>query len=110
MCDWWVVELARPGVVMAAHSSKQRRRSLNRDRLMSGVYAGDEYIGVCLECCDRFVGFPHVNHLVVTLKPQIDRPLYNYYIIIIISPLIAVPVVTANPSTASVPTSCYSMW
>ena len=67
-----------------------------------------------------------------TLKPQNSGPLYSNMVIGTLAvdgwavtfgtarrgldglaqpdPLLAVPNVTAHPSTASVPTSCYSMW
>jgi len=68
-----------------------------------------------------------------TLKPQVSGPLYNNTVIGTLAvdgwavtfdtarrglgwlrprpcPLLAVPNVTANPSTASVPTSYHSMW
>ena len=71
------------------------------------------------------------NHLNGTLKPQSNGPLYSNTEISTLavdgcavtlgtarrvlgaappSPLLAVPNVTAHPSTASVPTSYYSMW
>jgi len=43
-----------------------------------------------------------VDSLMGTLKPQSNGPLYSNRVI--------VPNVTANPSTASVPNSHYSMW
>ena len=67
-----------------------------------------------------------------TLKPQNSGPLYSNMVIGTLAvdgwavtfgtarrglgglaqpdPLLAVPNATAHPSTASVPTSCYSMW
>jgi len=72
------------------------------------------------------------NHLMATLKPQSNGPLYRNTVIGILavdgwavtfgkargglgaaappSALLAAPNVTAHPSTASVPTSYYSMW
>jgi len=54
--------------------------------------------------------FSTVNHLMGTLKAQNNGPLYSNTVIGTLappSPLIAVPNVTAHPSTASVPTSYY---
>ena len=72
-----------------------------------------------------------VNPLIPTLKPQSNAPSYNNTVIGTLavdgravtfgtarrglgvappSPLLAVPNVTAHPSTASVPTSYYLMW
>jgi len=67
-----------------------------------------------------------VNPLTSTLKPHSNGPLYNNTVIGTLyiwyseegperaeappSPLLAVPNITAHPSTASVPTSYYSMW
>jgi len=55
-----------------------------------------------------------------TLKPQSNGPLYRNTVIGTLavdgwaaappSPLLAVPHVTAHPSTASVPTTYYLMW
>ena len=55
-----------------------------------------------------------------TLKPHSNGPLYSNSVIGTLavdgwagappSPLLAVPNVTAHPSTANVPTSCYLMW
>ena len=70
--------------------------------------------------------FIAVNSLTGTLKPQSNGPLYSNMVIGTLtvngwavtfgtarrgspSPLLAVPNVTAHPSTASVPTSYYSM-
>ena len=67
------------------------------------------------------------NPLMGTLKPQSNGPLYTNTVIGTLavdgwavtfgtartappSPLLAVPNVTAHPSTASVPTSYYSTW
>ena len=77
--------------------------------------------------------FYTVYHLIGTLKPQSNRRLYSNVglgtlavdrwtvtfgtarrgsgrAVALPSPLIAVPNVTAHPSTASVPTSYYSIW
>jgi len=74
-----------------------------------------------------------VNPLIATLKPQSNEPSYSNTVIGTLAvdgwavtfgtarrglggavarlgPLLAVPNVTAHPSTASVPTSYYSMW
>jgi len=60
-----------------------------------------------------------------TLKPHSNRPLYSNTVIGTLAvdgwavtfvtakgafPLLTVPNVTAHPSVATVPTSCYSMW
>ena len=45
------------------------------------------------------------NPLMGTVKPHNNRPLHSNF-----SPLLAIPNVTAYPSTTSVPTSYYSMW
>ena len=57
------------------------------------------------------------NPLIPTLKPQSKGPLYSNTVIGTLAvdgapprPLLAVPNVTAHPSTASVPTSYYLMW
>jgi len=73
-----------------------------------------------------------LNHLIATLKPQSNGASYSNTLISTLAvdgwavnlvlrrrdwrgpspprPLLAVPNVTAHPSTASVPTSYYSMW
>jgi len=68
-----------------------------------------------------------LNPLIATLKPQSNGPLYSNTVIVTLAvdgwaftfgtamrgppnPLLALPNVTAHPSTASVPISYYSMW
>jgi len=52
----------------------------------------------------------HLNPLMGTLKPHSNGPLYSNTAAAPSRPIFDVPNVTAHLSTASEPTSCYSMW
>jgi len=97
-----------------------------------GYCVTEKYSGALLEYISYYTLSSNVNHLIATLKPQSNGPLYSNTVIGTLavwvgcyiwyseewpgravpppSPLIAVPNVTAHPTTASVPTSYYLMW